>query len=173
MLLVVQEGSRSQQGIFYVLPIFRYPEFILGVAVYILCVERAAFQKELILVSTPMFLLGLLLIYYVDLPGYLDFGFLFALPFAMVYVLSMQFRSSPTLCKFLNYLGHMSYCLYIVQFGTVPYLKDFLGDFSPEISWLIFVFLTFISANAVHFLIEVPAHSFLKGKLVLQLYSKF
>ncbi|MEM6812486.1 MAG: acyltransferase [Pseudomonadota bacterium] len=165
-LLIAQEGENSQQVIFYVLPVFRYPEFILGAVVFILCVERKSYRELLTKLSIPAFIIGLILIYTIELPGYLDFGFLFALPIAMIFVKTLELKASEFTSKIFNYLGHISYCLYLVQFGTAPYLISVLGDASLLESWLAFIAMTFIAANLLHFLIEVPAHSFLKKKLV-------
>lgn len=162
LMLMSQLGDRSQAISYYVLPIFRLPEFILGMAIFILCVERREFVEALSRISVWMLGAMLILVYLVDIPGNIDFGFLFALPAAMAFVKSLDMRANERLAALFNYLGHISYCLYLVQFGTVPYFKSSLDGMSSTYAWFAFTLVTFLLANILYFFVEVPGRSRLK-----------
>jgi peptidoglycan/LPS O-acetylase OafA/YrhL len=76
VLMFLQLGERSQSSIFYVLPIFRIPEFILGISIFVLCVERQLHLRPLYIASIASFAVLIALIYWRNLPGLIEYGFL-------------------------------------------------------------------------------------------------
>lgn len=165
VLLWVQSGIHDQGGIFYVLPFFRYPEFVFGCLVYIIFVERSLYWELFNAVSVFLFILGVVLIYAVDLPGYTEFGFIFLLPISWIFVNSVKWRTHPAMASIFNFLGRVSYCVYMAQFATVPYFKSELGSGNVSATWWSFVVSTLALAVAMYYLVEKPGHAFLKKRL--------
>ena len=156
--LLLQLGERSNALAFYVLPIFRLPEFVLGIAVFVLCVERGLFVRPLGRLALAMAAVGLVAAYAKNLSGYVEYSFLFGLPFAMAFVAMTRWRAPAPIAAVLNYLGKVSYCLYIVQFGTVAFMERLLPFEGEAARWAGFVALTSLAAVVLYHAVEKPCH---------------
>lgn len=144
--------------VFYSVPIYRLPEFILGIAGFILFVERKKFRKQLFYYSISFATIGIFSIYVIgDIRGNIEYGGFFMGLFLWCFVASsQQLKINPTLAKIFNWLEHISYCLYIVQFGTVPAFKHLFGRLAVEQQWLIFISANFLIAVIMFYACEKP-----------------
>lgn len=155
--------------IFYSVPFYRLPEFLLGIAGYCYFVERKYSIKPLLIIAPISASGGLLAMYTLgNLPGYIDYGAFFVLPFLFIFILCAKpFSLSERSTRFFNYLGNISYCVYIVQFGTVPLFKAALTSSGSEVKWLVFISMNLIFSILVYHFIEHPAHGYLRKKFSL------
>lgn len=174
LILVGMIASLHDQNvssiIFYSIPAYRLPEFLLGIAGYCYFIERNGNLKHLKVAAGASGSFGLALIYVVgDLPGFIDFGAFFVLPFLLAFVVFAKPLSLPNLLSSIfNYLGSVSYCVYIVQFGTVPLYKAALTSANVDLNWLVFICSNLFLAVLVYHLVERPAHGYLRAKLRLR-----
>lgn len=139
---------------FYVLPIFRLPEFIFGVAGYILFVERYVYidkLKIMILFSTPLLFVAIMTI---NLPGLIDYNWLAAIPFMGIIIFSLGLDFFNKFKNIINYLGRTSYCIYISQLFTIPILKKYKENISTESAWMTLVVSTLLMAMLIYHFIE-------------------
>ncbi len=156
------QASRTNQNdmsiIFYSVPICRLPEFILGIAGFLLFKVRNYPIKIYFYLSLAMFLLGMALIFTVgDLAGNIDYGGFFIGMFLCLIFAGTHHRNlNIYVAKAFDWLGHISYCLYLVQFGTVPAFKMLLAGYSVEAQWAIFVATNFAFAVVMFYAIETP-----------------
>lgn len=156
--------------VFYSVPIYRLPEFLLGIAGYCYFLERRGNLNYLKVAAGASAGIGLILLYFVgDLPGNIDYGAFFVLPFLFAFVVFAKPFQLPTLVSStFNYLGSVSYCVYIVQFGTVPLYKAALTGSNVEFKWFIFICTNLLLAVLVYHFVERPAHGYLRTKLSLR-----
>lgn len=164
-LIAGLRGETVSPTLFYAFPVFRIPEFILGIAGYCYFIERKSQLGRLKACSGISLFLGVFFIYTVgDLPGSIDYGAFFALPFLLSFVLlSRPFAIAKPISAVFNYLGGISYCVYIVQFGTVPLMLIWLDGLSVGQKWFCFVAINSLFAVLVHHLVERPASRVFKG----------
>jgi peptidoglycan/LPS O-acetylase OafA/YrhL len=145
--------------LYYVLPIFRLPEFIFGIAGYILFVER---QQDKTLLATLMWL-GLaaltVCVPLVKVPGLMDWSWLALLPLMGIFVATLRAEAPPRIKQFINYLGRISYSVYMIQFATIPLLSMYKRSLSPELGWFMLIFATLLSAIATYHLVEVLCYT--------------
>lgn len=146
--------------VFYSVPIYRLPEFILGIAGFILFVQRDKYRTVFLRASVALSVIGVIAIYTVgNLPGNIEYGGLFMGIFLCSFILSAQHLNlSAGVSRVFNWLGHISYCLYLVQFGTVPAFKQFFGHLAVESQWLIFISANFVFAVILFYGCEKPLH---------------
>lgn len=146
--------------VFYSVPIYRLPEFILGIAGFILFVQRNKFRNQFLYFSATLAVVGASAVYVIgDLRGGIEYGGLFMGLFLWCFVASAQPMSiNLTITKIFNWLGHISYCLYLVQFGTVPAFKRLFGHFPIEQQWYIFISANFVFAVILFYICEKPLH---------------
>jgi peptidoglycan/LPS O-acetylase OafA/YrhL len=146
--------------LYYVLPIFRLPEFIFGIAGYILFVER---QQDKTFLAILMWL-GLaaltVCVPFVKVPGLMDWSWLALLPLMGIFVASLRADAPSSVKRLINYLGRISYCVYMVQFATIPLIKYLKLPLSPEEGWLILIASTIVCAVATYHFVEVVAYNF-------------
>lgn len=156
------QASRTPQGdmslIFYSVPIYRLPEFILGIAGFLLFKSRNHPITSFLAFSAVLALIGLIFIFTVgDLAGNIDYGGFFMGLFLCAMVFFARHHAlNINLAKFLDWLGHVSYCLYLVQFGTVPAFKTLLAGYPAEAQWSIFVGTNFVFAVLMFYAVETP-----------------
>ncbi len=172
--MIIFSANGKEMLYFYTFPIFRLPEFIFGIAGYILFIERAAFVDNLnkiFLFSSPLLLIAIML---KDLPGLIDYNFLAIIPFigAIVFSLKIDFQNKLN-CK-INYLGSISYCLYMSQLLTIPILKKYKESMSIETAWILLIISTFFTAIFIYHLIEIKSYQFVlkRTKNALDLFNK-
>lgn len=154
--------------VFYAVPIYRLPEFVLGMAAFVLFIERQQPARLLFFSGATSALMGLLLIYFAgNLPGNIEYGGFFFLGFLSLFVMATRVKRLPGhLARLFNWLGHISYCVYIVQFGTVPLFKSYLEGASTEYQWVVFIGTNLALAVITFYLVERVMH-----KPVLSLLS--
>jgi peptidoglycan/LPS O-acetylase OafA/YrhL len=114
--------------------------------------------------------IGLLLIYKIgNLPGNLEYTGFF-LPVIVVSILtSMKVHIGTWMSATCNYLGRISYSVYLAQFGSVPLFKKLLEGYPTELQWLFFVSSNLAFALTVYHFIEAPLHKPVKeflGKIL-------
>lgn len=158
-LIVSQQKEHDTSKIYYVLPIFRLPEFLFGICGYILFVERGIYRKALASCGIVASILLLAGIYWRDLPGLIDWGAFAAVVFMSVFVFCLQLNAPALLKRTINYLGRISYCVYMAQFTTIPVLRKFKDSLSLEEEWLISIASTFVFAILTYHFVEVLAYS--------------
>ncbi len=159
---------------FYTVPIYRLPEFIAGIVAYCLFVERRVWRARLSLVALVFAVVALASIYTVDLPGNLDFTFLIIPPllWALMACFDVDHKIPEGAFRAtFNYLGHVSYCVYIVQFGTVPLFKKALAGWDAAHQWAFFIGVNLLLAIIVYHLIEKPARPLFRKLLIGGLHS--
>jgi peptidoglycan/LPS O-acetylase OafA/YrhL len=163
--------GQQPSSIFYVIPIFRLPEFLLGVFGFVLFVERNVWKNAIYPLG---FLFGIMLLaamYYRDLPGLIDYGWLAAFPFLTMFVAGTR-MTSPSFIKVpVNYFGRVSYCVYMAQFTTIPLIKTYRAEFSLVEAWLLAIGGTLLLAILTYHLVEVIAYRQTK-KLALVIQKK-
>ena len=157
-MLASQLRGQDASSVFYVLPIFRFPEFVLGVVGFVLFAERAVGIKQLYAYSSILGVLLLVCMYKWNLPGWIDYGWLAAIPFLAAFVLSTKMEAAAPLKAFVNYCGRISYCVYMAQFTTVPILKKFRAELSVPEAWTLSIGSTLLLAILTYHLIEVLAY---------------
>ena len=150
--------SPNNSMMYYVLPIFRLPEFVFGICGYILFVERDLNRRLLAWISSVVFPVLLGAIYWRDLPGLIEWGAPASIVFMGVFVGCLSLDAARVVKMVVNYLGRISYCVYLAQFTTIPILRRVGGDWSAEINWLILIGGTFLLAISSYHLIEVVAY---------------
>jgi peptidoglycan/LPS O-acetylase OafA/YrhL len=158
-LLASYNGDRSSVHLFYVLPIFRLPEFVFGMAGYILFVHRRLdllWLKRSALFLGPVLLIALFL--GKDLPGLIDWGWLATLPFMGIFVLGTRLKAPESIQRVMNYLGRISYGVYMAQFSTIPLLKLYREEVSVEIAWVLLISSTLLLAVIMYHFVEVPLY---------------
>ncbi len=155
---LTKDGATSI--IFYSVPIYRLPEFILGIAGFILFVERNKFRAQFLYFSIALASIGLISIYVIgNIRGNIEYGGLFMGLFLCCFVASAQpLNINPAIAKLFDWLGHISYCLYLCQFGTVPAFKQLFGHLMVEQQWLIFISANFVIAVILFHAFEKPLH---------------
>lgn len=153
LLSLTTENNTSK--IFYVLPIFRLPEFLLGICGYILFVERGLHRRALAITGWVFTFVLIAGIYWQNLPGLLDWSFPASITFLSIFVFSLDIHAPRLVKQFINYLGRISYCLYMAQFTTIPVLKKFKGVLSIEQEWALAIVCTLLFAIITYHLIEV------------------
>lgn len=155
----------------YILPIFRLPEFILGMAGYVFFVERGKDLRVLAVLGPALFVVLIGVTYVRDLPGYMDYNFLAALPFLAAFVFGIRASATNWIRLTLNYLGRISYCVYLAQFLTLPSLK-YLGEgWSVRELWLGGLISTLGVAIFCYHVIETSAYGWIRAtscRLLLQ-----
>jgi peptidoglycan/LPS O-acetylase OafA/YrhL len=157
-LVVSHKASFDTSKLFYVLPIFRLPEFVLGICGYVLFVERKLYQKKLLIFGLLSFCLLLTGIYTRNLPGLIDWNCVAAVAFLAIFVACLKVEAPSFVKRCINYSGRISYCVYISQFTTIPILKKFQG-ISLEQQWFIAIASTMLMAIVTYHLVEVLAYS--------------
>ncbi len=158
--LVVSATNHADTSlIFYVLPIFRLPEFMLGICGFIVFVERGLHRRILAISGAIASVLLVAAIYWLDLPGYIDWGFLAAIVFLAIFVFCLQADAPVAVKRAVNYLGRISYCVYLAQFTTIPLVKKFGGSVSTLHPWILVIGSTFVLAVLSYHLVEVRAYS--------------
>ncbi|AWB47479.1 hypothetical protein HYN69_02215 [Gemmobacter aquarius] len=159
-VLIACLGSAVSPLVFYMLPIFRMPEFILGIAGYCYFVERKAGLGNFRIVCVLCLIAGVYFVYRIgDLPGGTEYGALFVVPFLFLMVKLARPHEMPrTASLIFDYLGSVSYCLYIVQFGTVPLMVLLFDGFSVGTKWVCFIAANSVLAVLLHHLVERPAN---------------
>lgn len=158
-MLFSETQAPNQSLIYYVLPIFRLPEFLLGICGYNLFVERNLNQRLLAWLSILAFPLLLGAIYWRNLPGLIEWGAPASVFFMGVFVFCLWLDARRSVKAVVNYLGRISYCVYIAQFSTIPVIKRIGGDWSIEINWLLFLLSTTLLAIGTYHFIEVMAYA--------------
>ncbi len=93
-----------------------------------------------------------------NLPGWLDYGWLAAIPFLAAFVLSTKIEAVASLEAFVNYCGRISYCVYMAQFTTVPILKKFRAELSVPEAWILSIGSTLLLAVLTYHFVEVLAY---------------
>lgn len=146
--------------VFYSVPIYRLPEFIFGIAGFILFVQRNRFRDIFLYFSLVLAIFGVVAVYIIgNLAGNIEYGGLFMGIFLCLFVATARpLNINPIMARLFNWLGHISYCLYLVQFGTVPAFKQFFGHLAVEQQWLIFISANFIFAVIMFYACEKPLH---------------
>lgn len=157
-MLASQIGGQDASSVFYVVPIFRFPEFVLGVVGFVLFAERGVGIKKLYTYGSILGVLLLVCMYRWNLPGWIDYGWLAAIPFLAAFVLSTKIEVATSLEAFVNYCGRISYCVYMAQFTTVPILKKFRSELSVPEAWTLCIGSTLLLAILTYHLIEVLAY---------------
>ncbi|MBU6172701.1 MAG: acyltransferase [Planctomycetes bacterium] len=119
-LLVSETRATDNSKMFYVLPIFRLPEFLLGMCGYALFVERKLDQHILAWLSAmaiPVLVVG---VYWRDLPGLVEWGAPASVVFMGVFVACLSLDATQIVKTVVNYLGRISYCVYMAQCTCLP-----------------------------------------------------
>ena len=158
-LLVSYSEANNTSIIFYVLPIFRLPEFLFGICGYILFVERRLYRKALRICGVVFCVVLINGIFWRDLPGYIDWGALAAFTFMATFVNCIDWNAPSPIKKIVNYLGRISYCVYIAQFTTIPILKKFKASLSLEQEWALVIASTIMFAILTYHFVEVLAYT--------------
>jgi len=109
--------------------------------------------------------------YWPDLPGLIKLTFPASLTFMAIFVFSLKMSASKLVKRCVNYLGRVSYCLYMAQFTTIPVIKKFQENLSIEQEWIQVVVSTLLFAVITYHLVEVVAYRKTKEKAAL-LYIK-
>jgi peptidoglycan/LPS O-acetylase OafA/YrhL len=157
-MLASQLRGQDASSLFYVVPIFRFPEFVLGGVGFVLFSERAVGIKKLYAYGSILGVLLLVCMYNWNLPGWLDYGWLAAIPFLAAFVLSTKIEAVASLEAFVNYCGRISYCVYMAQFTTVPILKKFRAELSVPEAWILSIGSTLLLAVLTYHFVEVLAY---------------
>lgn len=168
--------GQQPSSIFYVLPIFRFPEFLLGIIGFVLFVERNLWKNSIKWVGFCFGLLLLAAIYSRDLPGLIDYGWFAALPFLAMFVAGTRMTAPCIIKSPVNYCGRVSYCVYMAQFTTIPLIKRFVTELSVVEAWLLAIGGTLLLAVLTYHLVEVLAYRQTKQLALLlqkKLVSKF
>lgn len=169
---LTKDGATSI--VFYSVPIYRLPEFVLGIAGFVLFVQRDKFRDMFFYFSAALAVVGAVAVYVVgNLPGNIEYGGLFMGLFLWCFVASARpMNINPGVKKVFNWLGHISYCLYLVQFGTVPAFKQFFGHLAVEQQWLIFITANCVFAVILFYGCEKPLHKPVGKFLMRQLVGR-
>lgn len=157
-MLAATPKEQQPSSIFYVLPIFRLPEFILGIGAFVLFVEKAACRKWLYGAGVVLGMLLLLAMWWRDLPGLIDYGWLAAIPFLAMFVAGTALDAPEIIKAVINYCGRVSYCVYMSQFTTIPIIKRFRSDLSIGEAWLLSIGGTLLLAILTYHFVEVLAY---------------
>lgn len=164
--------SPNNSIMYYVLPIFRLPEFIFGICGYTLFVERNLNRRFLSYISISIFPLLLGAIYWRDLPGLIEWGAPASIVFMGVFVCCLSLDTARVVKLVVNYLGRISYCVYLAQFTTIPILRQVGVGWSVEINWLVLIFSTLLLAISSYHLIEVFAYEKTR-RIALSIFQKW
>jgi peptidoglycan/LPS O-acetylase OafA/YrhL len=97
-------------------------------------------------------------IYWRDLPGLIEWGTPASIVFMGIFVYCLSLDAARIVKVVVNYLGRISYCVYLAQFTTIPILRHVGVDWSTEINWLILVCSTLLLAVFSYHFIEVLAY---------------
>ena len=165
------QASRTNQDdmgiIFYSIPIYRFPEFILGISGFILFKSRNYPINNFLIFSSLLLVIGLLSMFIVgDIAGNIEYGgFFMGIFICIIFGCAHQRITNPHVERFFDWLGHISYCLYLVQFGTVPIFKILLAGHSVELKWFNFVMVNFLFAVLMFYTIETPLRRPVRGLL--------
>jgi peptidoglycan/LPS O-acetylase OafA/YrhL len=157
-MLASQPRGQDASSVFYVVPIFRFPEFVLGIVGFVLFAEREVGIKQLYAFGLILGVLLVVCMYAWNLPGWIDYGWLAAIPFLAGFVLSTRIDAPVAIKVFVNYCGRISYCVYMAQFTTVPILKRFRAELSVEEVWILAMGSTLLLAILTYHFIEVLAY---------------
>lgn len=158
-MLVSYSEANNTSMVFYVLPIFRLPEFVFGVCGYILFVERGIDRNRLAFISSLFFIFLVIAIYSYDFPGLIEWGSLASFAFMGAFVFCLKLDASPVVKRVVNYLGRISYCVYLAQFTSIPVIKRFRGYFSVEEEWILAIASTLVVAVITYHFVEVLAYA--------------
>lgn len=169
-LLISYRWDKDTALIFYVLPIFRLPEFLMGGFGYALFVERGLWRKRLFTCGAISAIVLVAGIYWRDLPGFMEWNFFSSISFMAAFVLCLKATAPPALMKCINYLGRISYCIYLAQFVTIPLLLKVNYPTTLGWTWVLAVSSTIFVALFTYHLIEVPFY--VKTKTYVEHLSK-
>lgn len=158
-MLISLSLENSKTAVYYILPIFRLPEFILGICGYVLFVERGLQRRNLSFIGIASTALLVLCIYWHNFPGFIEWGLFAAPAFMSIFVFCLDINASSIIKKVLNYLGHISYCVYMAQFTTIPVVKKFAASCSSESQWGLLLFSTILLAAFTYHFIEVVSYA--------------
>ena len=161
----MQVGERSMHIMYYVLPILRLFEFATGMLVFMLLVERQVDRRLFGILAIALASLAFAIMSVTDLPGLIDVNFLLSMPFAVGFTYLSEISVPASLEGPLNYLGHISYCLYMVQFGTIELFKTVIPFESPGARWAAFVAASIGAAMVLYHLVEKPSYGFVRRRL--------
>lgn len=158
-LIVSHRGTNDFSRIYYVIPVYRLPEFVFGICGYILFVERGLMRGALARAGV-VFGVGLLLcVYWRGLPGSIDWGVFASIAFMAIFVFCLSWDASSIVKRVFNYMGRISYCVYMAQFTTIPILKRFEHSLSHEQKWAVLITSTIVLAVFTYHFVEVLAYS--------------
>ena len=125
---------------FYILPILRLPEFVFGLTGYVLFVERGFDRWKLNILAAISLVILASQIMKENLAGLIEYGWLAVLPFMWVFVHSLRMDAKRWIKQSINYLGRISYCVYMAQFTTIPILKLYRDEFPTPTLWIFLIF---------------------------------
>jgi peptidoglycan/LPS O-acetylase OafA/YrhL len=153
-MIISSSKNCSNSNMFYVLPVFRLPEFIFGITGFILFVERERYISVLYYSSVIFAILLFIAVMTKNLPGNIDYGWLAIFPFMGAFVYSTRISAPVSIKQIVNYLGRISYCVYMAQFFIIPVLKQYKYDFTTESLWEMTILSTLIVAVITYHLVE-------------------
>lgn len=175
-LLISHKPENSTAQIFYILPIFRLPEFLLGICGYIFFVERGLFRRTLFVVGGIFSFLLFLSFYWHGMPPEIKLNFPASITFLAFFVFCLKVNAGKFVKRFCNYLGRLSYCVYMAQFSTIPLIKKFSATLSIEQIWAVIIVSTYIFAALTYHFIEMTCYIKTKeiaARLYIKVQSKF
>jgi peptidoglycan/LPS O-acetylase OafA/YrhL len=153
----------------YSSPIFRLGEFILGVLLYIIFIEKARFPIK---ISKYILILCyvILTIYFIKVDffnGLSAFNFI-AIPIISISILYLHNNKNFILNnKVFVYLGHISYSFYLAQFVVFGAFKTEIKNFSTvsiELKWGLAFLITILIAMLMYHIIEEPSRDYIRSK---------
>lgn len=169
--LISHTTESSTVGIFYVLPIFRLPEFLLGICGYILFIERGLFRRTLFVVGIIFSFLLFFGFYWQGMPFVSNLTFPASITFLASFVFCLKISAGKFVKRICNYLGRLSYCVYMAQFSTIPLIKKFGATLSIEQIWALIIFSTYLFAAFTYHFIEMTCYIRTK-EIATRLYIK-
>lgn len=148
-----------EQSYYYSLnPIAQFPVFFIGIILYFVIVKKESFKLDLInivLIACVIFINGMLTFVITD---YLLYAIMFGL---MLFYSSKKNFLHPKIVAFLNYVGEISFTLYITHFliiNTLLKLNLVNMTANPLLDWILRLSLTLVGS----ILISIPIHHFIE-----------
>lgn len=155
----------------YSSPIFRLGEFIFGILIHTIFIERKYFSFnsayiKILLTSLYCILFIILTINNVTLEGLIRYSFI-AIPVFGLTLYYLNIEGNWLLeRKIFIYLGRISYSFYLAQFTTFVVFIDYLKDMNVNmiLKWFFAFLITFLISILMYHLIEEPSRKYIRKK---------
>ncbi|WP_435948146.1 acyltransferase family protein [Dryocola sp. BD586] len=155
--LTMNINDRGWFPLLYIGPMYRLPEFVIGVALG--CIYSSGLRlKKSLPILTPVAILVLLILSPVDNIGWVKNNFITVPATAvLIYCIACMDIANTRIAKPFIYLGKISYSFYLMQLPVMIYITNnhsILESMATWQAWLIIGIINILMASACYHIVE-------------------